>query len=70
MPKSAGADMKTIRVPSRAQPASRSINHQTPPAPGPHRNPPSAGGQPASNDVAADAVRIAASPGGIYPKQH
>jgi hypothetical protein len=70
MPKSSGSDLKMVRgAPSRSPPPSRKINHQSPPVDGPHRNPASGGGQTASNDVAADAVRIAKNPGGIDPRQ-
>lgn len=52
-----------------SQPASRAIKRFEQPAPGPHHNPPKATPPKASNAMAARAVRIAASPGGINPKQ-
>jgi hypothetical protein len=66
MPKSAGSDPKpAIRAPSRPLPPSRSIMHQTAPAPGPHHNPPATTPPTASNDLAAATVRAAKNPGGI-----
>jgi hypothetical protein len=70
MPKSAGSDLQAIRTaPTRPAPSVRKIDHQSPPVDGPHRNPPSAGGQMPSNKLAADAVRIAKNPGSIDPRQ-
>jgi hypothetical protein len=64
MPKSAGSDMKPpVRLAPRPQPPLRPIHHlaQPAPAPPPPHNPPQGG----SNEIAAKAVRIASSPGGI-----
>jgi hypothetical protein len=70
MPKPSGSDQPApVRGVSRAAPPSRKIMHQPAPTPGPHHNPPSGGGQTSSNDLAADAVRIARNPGSIDPRQ-
>ena len=65
MPKAAGADMKTVRLAPRAQPQAQQIKRFTPPALGPHHNPPAATPPTASNDLAAATVRAAKNPGGI-----
>jgi hypothetical protein len=72
MPKAAGSDLKAVQLaPSRPQPQARGINHQTRQEYGPHHNPPSAGGQAASNRLAAETVGRAKRPGGIDSrKQH
>jgi hypothetical protein len=68
--KQSGQDLKTVQLaPSRPQPPSRKIMHQPAPVDGPHRRPTAGGGQTASNDIAADAVRIAKNPGSIDPRQ-
>jgi hypothetical protein len=69
MPKAAGSDLKTVRAAPRPQP-SRPIKKFARPAPGPHHNPPAAIPPTPSNAVAAHAVRVASSKGGIYPRQH
>jgi hypothetical protein len=69
MPKSANSEMKIVQGPSRPQPPSRKIMHQTPPEPGPHHNPPSASPGTASNQVASATVRAAENPGSIDPTQ-
>jgi hypothetical protein len=69
MPKSSGQSMRPITHRPPVRPASRPINHQTPPAPGPHhKGLHSTPGTP-SNKLAAEAVRIASSPGGVDPTQ-
>jgi hypothetical protein len=71
MPKSSGSSLKVVRAPPRPQP-SRKIKHfdQPVPAGGAPKHAdkikPSASTPPkASNALAAEAVRIASSPGGI-----
>jgi len=60
VPKKSGEDHKAVRLaPTRPAPAVRSINHQTPPADGPHRNPVNHAPIRGSNALAADAVRKA-----------
>jgi hypothetical protein len=68
MPKASGQNLKVIRAAPRPQPASRPIKRFTPPAPGPHHNPPAATPPTPSNAVARHAVEVASSPGGIDPK--
>jgi hypothetical protein len=66
MPKSPGQSLKLTRGPSMPQPPSRPILRQTAPPP----LPPSPSTPPTpSNEIAAEAVRIASSPGGIDPRQ-
>jgi hypothetical protein len=65
MPKSGGSDNKTVRLAPRPLPPSRQIKSFDAPAPGPHHNPPHATPPRPSNEVAADAVRIAKNPGSI-----
>jgi len=61
--------MKMVRTaPPKPQP-SQAIRRFEPPALGPHHQPPPATRPKASNDVAADAVRIASTPGKIDPRQ-
>lgn len=70
MPKKSGEDHAAVRLaPSRPAAAGRSINHQTPPIDGPHRNPVNHAPIRGSNDVAAQAVRSASTPGSIDPRQ-
>jgi hypothetical protein len=68
MPKSSGQSLKILRGPSRPQPTPRPVKLYRP-APGPHHNPPPATPPTPSNEVAAHAVRVASSPGGIDGKQ-
>jgi hypothetical protein len=69
MPKSAGSEMKTVRGLERPQPPSRAIKSFDRPADGPHRNPEQHSPSGGSNDIAAEAVRIASTPGSIDPRQ-
>jgi hypothetical protein len=58
MPKSSGQSLKVTRAPPRPQP-SREIKRFEQRAPGPHHNPPAATPPTPSNELAAEAVRIA-----------
>jgi hypothetical protein len=71
MPKPAGGTLKPVHVAPRAAAPARPIKSFSPGAPalGPHHNPPAATPPTASNALAAEAVRIAGSPGGIDPRQ-
>jgi hypothetical protein len=71
VPKPSGSAMKTVRLPPRPAPVARAIKTFAGRTDGPHRNPPAGTPQQASNDVAAEALRIAKNPPGIDPtKQH
>jgi hypothetical protein len=61
--------MKIIRFPDRPPPAAQPIKRFDVPALGPHHAPPLATPPTASNDIAAQAVRIAKNPPGINPRQ-
>jgi hypothetical protein len=68
MPKASGQNLKVTRLAPRPQPVARPIMRFNQPAQGPHHNPPAATPPTPSNEVAAHAVRVASSPGGIDPK--
>jgi hypothetical protein len=67
MPKSSGQSLKITRGPPKPQPW-RPVKLYRP-AEGPHHRPTPATPPTPSNDVAAKAVRIASSPGGIDGRQ-
>lgn len=69
MPKSSGESMKVTRHPDPPAPKSRPIMKFACPQPGPHHEPASATPPKASNELAAEAVRKASSPGRIDPRQ-
>jgi hypothetical protein len=68
MPKSSGQSLKIARGPSRPQQPWRPIKPFRP-AEGPHHRPQAATPPKSSNAVAAHAVKVASSPGGIDPRQ-
>lgn len=63
------AKVQITRLPDRPQPPAHEIKRFECPADGPHRSPASAPPPRTSNDVAAEAVRIAANPPGINGDQ-